>query len=241
MRRVSSEPIDDVMRALGHAFDRPELAVRALTHRSYAHEHGGLSTGHNERLELLGDALVGAAAAALLYAEFPDASEGELTRRRAELVCERGLVAIAMRLGVGPALRLGRGEERSGGREKPRLLSSAVEALVGAVHQDAGPARAIEIATRLLEPDLHTATGLRDYKTRVQELLQSRGQLAPRYVVTSTEGPDHARIFSVVLLSTEGDAGEREIGRGTGRSRSEAEQDAARAALSALGSLAEVA
>ncbi len=240
MRRVSREPIDEVMRALGHAFAQPELAVRALTHRSYAHEHGGLATGHNERLELLGDALVGAAAAALLYVEFPDASEGELTRRRAELVCERGLVAIAMRLGIGAALRLGRGEERSGGREKPRLLSSAVEALVGAVHQDAGPARAIEIATRLLEPDLHTATGLRDYKTRVQELLQSRGQVAPRYAVTSTEGPDHARIFSVVLVATEDDA-EREIGRGTGRSRAEAEQDAARAALSALGSLAEVA
>lgn len=239
---MSSEPIDDVIAALGHEFARRELAVRALTHRSYAHEHGGLKTGHNERLELLGDALVGAAAAALLFTRFPEASEGELTRRRAELVCERGLVAIAGRLGVGPALRLGRGEERSGGREKPRLLSSAVEALIGAVHEDAGPARAIELAARLLEPDLQAATGERDFKTRVQELLQGRGLSTPRYVVASADGPDHARVFSVaVLLAGENGQPDRELGRGTGRSRAEAEQDAAQRALEALASLAEVA
>lgn len=235
------EPIDELRRRFGHEFERPELFVRALTHRSYAHEHGGLQTGHNERLELLGDALVGAAAAALLYERFPEASEGELTRRRAELVCERGLAGIAGRLGIGPALRVGRGEERSGGREKPRLLASAVEALIGAVYQDAGPARAMSIAAQLLEPDLPNATGERDYKTRVQELVQSRGFPSPRYVVAAAEGPDHQRTFEVALLVADPADPDRELGRGTGRSRSDAEQDAARVALERLRALSEVA
>ena len=212
---------------LGHKFTEPEHLRDALTHRSFKNERPDLAPRDNERLEFLGDAILDLAASALLEARFSDAREGELTRRRADLVCERALAKIGDELGIGEALRLGRGEERSGGREKPRLVSSAVEAIVAAVYRDAGAVRALEIATELLEPQLdELAPGAHDHKSRLQELLQARGDPPPVYFVKSTEGPDHERTFFV-----EARVAEKPIGNGSGRSKLQAEQRAAANAL----------
>jgi ribonuclease-3 len=225
-----SEPAQRIEDALGHRFERPERLTLALTHRSFAHENRR-APGDNERLEFLGDSILGAAAAELLYAGFPEASEGELTRRRADLVCERSLAALAERLGLPEALLLGRGEEKSGGRKKPRLLASALEAIVGAVYADGGFAAAHAVAQRVLAPALEALAadaGAGDFKSRLQERLQAERKIAPRYELEGTEGPEHARTFRVVVLLE----GER-LGEGSGRSKLEAEQAAAAAALRA--------
>src|SRR5690606_38810918 len=148
-------------------------------------------------------------------------------RRRADLVCERGLAGLAEELGLGAALRLGKGEIRSGGRTKPRLLASALEAVVGAVSVDAGAPRAFDLARRLFEPRLHLGVpGETDYKSRLQELAQAERSATPRYHVESAEGPDHDRVFEVAV-SLGGDV----VGRGRGGSKLRAEQEAAKAAL----------
>ena len=222
---------------LVHEFADRARARLALTHRSWAHEHaareGGLGEGpdaYNERLEFFGDSLLGAAAAALLFERFPGAREGELTRRRADLVCERSLAHIATTLELGPLLRLGRGEERSGGREKPRLLASALEALIAAVALDAGTERALAVGRGLLEMEVdHAAPGALDFKSRLQEREQARGRPSPRYELKGAEGPEHARIFHVVIRDQDGGT----LAEGSGRSKADAEQAAARAALAA--------
>ncbi len=220
---------------LAHAFADRALLKLALTHRSWAHEHatreGGQGEGpdaYNERLEFFGDSLLGAAAAALLFERFADAREGELTRRRADLVCERSLAHVATRLELGARLRLGRGEERSGGREKPRLLASALEAVIAAVALDAGVETALDVSRGLLETEVeHTAPGALDFKSRLQEREQAEGRPSPRYEVTGGSGPEHARIFHVVIRDADGGA----IAEGSGRSKADAEQAAARAML----------
>ncbi len=228
---MTPEPDYDALgRALGHSFRDPLLLRDALTHRSFANEHPDRAPTDNERMEFLGDAVLAMSASALLWDRFPNASEGELTRRRADLVCEAGLADIARQLGLGKMLRLGKGEDRSGGRTKPRLLCSAFEACVAAVFLDGGLEAAMAAVRALLEPRVDApALGQRDFKTRVQELVQARGGSTPRYVVLDTSGPDHARQFHVSCVSDE-----RELGRGLGRSKLEAEQQAARAALEAL-------
>ncbi|MCB9619236.1 MAG: ribonuclease III [Sandaracinus sp.] len=215
--------------ALGHAFERPELLREALTHRSYRNERPRLAPSDNERLEFLGDAFLGMCVGKLLFDAEPDAREGELTRKRADLVCEGSLATIATELGVGPALRLGKGEDRSGGRDKPRLLASAFEALVGAVIADAGVARAWEVVAALFGPRLETATAERDHKSRVQELLQAAHGRTPTYRLVRADGPDHERTFFVELV-----LGDDVLATGSGRSKAEAEQVAAKAALEDL-------
>jgi ribonuclease III len=225
-----AEPAKAVAAKLGHAFRDPGILLTALTHRSYVHEHPEVATRDNERLEFLGDALVGAAAAMALEARFPMAREGELTRRRADLVNEGALASIATELGIGDALRLGRGEERSGGRSKPRLLASALEACIAAVFLDGGTEAAIGLATLLLTPRIDAqAPGERDFKSRLQEAMQSRGG-TPRYELERTEGPEHERVFHVAVAALDG----RTLARGSGRSKLDAEQAAAREALAVL-------
>lgn len=226
-----SEAISAVEARLGHKFRDRGLLDTALTHRSYVHEHPDLGAFDNERFEFLGDAIVGAAAATVLVERFPTAREGELTRRRADLVNERALAAIATELGIGEALRLGRGEERSGGRSKPRLLASALEACFAAIYLDAAIEPAIGIARALLAPriDAH-APGERDFKSRLQEGMQSRGEPTPRYELERAEGPEHARTFHVVVLRRDGSV----LARGSGRSKLEAEQSAADEALRSI-------
>jgi ribonuclease-3 len=225
------DALERLAAALGHRFADPRWLELAVTHRSYANERAAAASASdaaaldgrdNERLEFLGDAVIGLAAAALLTERFPAADEGELTRRRADLVSGPALARIARSLDLGPALRLGVGEERTGGRDKPRLLASALEACVGALHRDAGPLVALAAARRLLED--------RDPKSRLQERLQDEGRATPRYELAAEHGPEDPWRYEVVVRS-----GDETLGAGRGRSKVEAERDAARAALRALG------
>ncbi len=222
---------DAVGHALGHVFLRPALLEEALTHRSFVHEHAA-GARDNERLEFVGDAVVGLVVGTLLHEHFPDAREGELTQRRAALVSGPALARLAAELGIGAALRLGRGEERSGGRDKPRLLAGALEACFAAVYLDGGVDAAMAIGRPLFAPLLDAQSpGALDFKTRLQERLQASGRSAPRYEIVAADGPEHERAFHVALRIDGELAGE-----GRGRSKSEAEQQAARVALEASNS-----
>lgn len=226
-----NEPLDDAARALcrelGYSFADTGLLLDALTHRSFKNENPEVASTDNERLEFLGDAVVGLVVASMLYVRFPDADEGELTRRRADLVSEKGLTEVAETIGVGPAMRLGKGEEKSGGRSKPRLLSSALEACIGAIYSDGGAEAAFAAAQRVFEPRLHTsAPGRRDAKSRAQEWAQAHLGGTPSYRLLSSEGPDHQREFTVAL-----ELHDEEVTVGTGRSKVDAEQAAAEEAL----------
>jgi len=226
-----SEPLDDAVlrlcERLGYSFTDKGLLLDALTHRSFKNERPDVAAADNERLEFLGDAVVGLMVASLLYAQFPDSDEGELTRRRADLVSEKGLFEAAESIGVGDAMRLGKGEEKSGGRSKSRLLENALEACLGAIYLDGGADAAFEAARRIFEPRLHTsAPGLRDAKSRAQEWAQAHLGGTPSYRIVGTEGPDHDREFTVAL-----ELDEEEVATGTGRSKLAAEQAAATAAL----------
>lgn len=224
------EQIATVARALGYEPVDPRLLRDALTHRSYANERPRHAPRDNERLEFLGDSVVGLVVSTLLWERFPDAPEGELTRRRADLVCEPTLAEIARYVGIGEALRLGRGEQRSGGRDKPRLLASALEACFGAVYLEGGVEAAMRVGRGLFEGRIaQTPPGASDFKSRVQELVQSERGVTPRYRLLSTQGPDHARLFRVAIQ-----IGDEVLGEGEGRSKGEAEQAAAERAWERL-------
>jgi ribonuclease-3 len=225
------EPLDDAVlrlcERLGYSFADKGLLLDALTHRSFKNERPDIALADNERLEFLGDAVVGLVVASLLYVQFPDSDEGELTRRRADLVSEKGLFEAAEEIGIGDALRLGKGEEKSGGRSKSRLLASALEACVGAIYRDGGTDAAFAAARRIFEPRLHTsAPGHRDAKSRAQEWAQAHLAGTPSYRLVRAQGPDHDREFTVAL-----ELHDEEIATGAGRSKIEAEQAAATAAL----------
>lgn len=217
---------------LGYAFDDPKLLRRALTHRSHANESGE-DDRHNERLEFLGDAVVGLCVGAYLMASRPQAREGELTKLRAMVVSAPGLSRAARSLRLGDCLLLGRGEEQGGGRDKDSILSDAFEALIGAVFLDGGFDAARRVVQDQLIELVHAAERGeldRDFKTRLQEHLAAEGmQAPPRYEVVGERGPDHAKVFEVAVhLETD------ELGRAEGHSKKEAEQRAACSALEAL-------
>jgi ribonuclease-3 len=210
---------------------RPEIALRALRHGSYVHERrlAGELCGSNERLEFLGDSVLGLAVSVRCFERFPDAAEGDLTRIRASIVNSDALAQVARDLGLGALLLLGRGEDRTGGREKQSLLADALEAVVACVYLSCGLDAALAVLDRLLAPLFEAAvsgTLARDYKTELQERLQGSRRGAPVYTVLDAPGPQHARIFEVEVTAS-GVA----LGRGTGRTKKEAEQAAARAAL----------
>lgn len=215
--------------ALGYEFLDPDLARRAVTHRS-------ASGTHNERLEFLGDAVLGFAVADLLFTRFPDASEGKLTRGRAMLVRGDTLAGVARQLGLGAFLVLGPGEERSGGRERDSILAGAFEALLGAMYVESGYETVRETVERLfaepLEQVLRTGGARRDPKTRLQELLQARRLSLPRYRIVSEEGAAHRPHF---VVECEFDIEGASPARGEGASRREAEQRAAERALAEIG------
>lgn len=224
------ETLNSIQAALGHTFEDGRLLIDALTHSSYRNEKPTEVRSDNERLEFLGDAVLQWVVSALLWDHFPTASAGEMTRRRADLVCEEGLSRIALEVGLGAGLRLGKGEERSGGRNKPRLLASALEALVAAVYLDAGTEIALRVCQVLFTKAIEErAPGARDFKTRLQEMLQGSGRKLPNYEIKSTTGPDHARQYHVTI-SVEGEY----VAEGEGRSKLEAEQAAAERALALL-------
>lgn len=213
---------------LGHAFHKPALLRNALTHRSLANERPDIAPTDNERLEFLGDAVIGMVVAAQLYGRFPGAAEGELTRRRADLVSESALAVIARNIDLGEALRLGKGEARSGGREKPRLLASAFEACIGAIYRDGGIHAAYDVVDRLFAARVASSMlpGALDFKSRAQEWAQAHLKTTPTYRVLETSGPDHQRRFNAAIQIDNED-----VAQGQGGSKAEAEQEAARNAL----------
>ena len=216
---------------IGYSFKDRTLLTTALTHSSYARESGG--SEFNERMEFLGDAMLDAIAGEELYREFPGKGEGFLSRTRASLVCEKFLFEVAVHIGLGEHLRLGAGEEKTGGRNRPSILADAVEALIGAVFLDGGYEAARDVVLRLLADGLQDAREGRllvtDYKTALQELLQSEGVSTAgiQYVDAGQSGPDHDKVFTVHLMIN----GQTEA-EGVGKSKKQAQQEAARAALS---------
>lgn len=217
-----------LLSALGEQID-PELAVLAVTHRSFAHEAGGVPT--NERLEFLGDSVLGIIVTEYLFTTYPDVSEGDLAKMRSACVSQRALARVASELGIGSFLLLGRGERASGGTEKDSILSDTMEALIGAAFLSVGLERTRTMVLRLLGPTLANAAtagaGL-DWKTSLQERSAALGLGAPVYEVAST-GPDHARVFTAQVL-----VGGAVLGEGTGTAKKYAEQRAAELAFAVL-------
>ncbi len=219
---------------LGLAMTDLGLLDMALTHTSYAHElKGAVRPEHSERVEFLGDSVLSLVVSTYMYKNFPALAEGQLTKLRAHLVCEASLYECAKRLGLGELLLLGRGEELSGGRERPSILADAFEAVLGAIYLDQGLAVAERYLLQLLQKEIdHVCrNGIgSDYKTRLQEYLQRGGDADISYRLVDSSGPEHNKVFSCeVALS------QQAMGRGSGRSKKEAEQQAAKAALISLG------
>ena len=222
--------IKDLENALGYRFQNITLVQNALTHSSYANEHWHDSLRSNERLEFLGDSILGMVVAEYLYRTFPERPEGELTRMRADMVCERALAKVADRLDLGSHLLLGHGEEQGGGRTRASILADAVESIIAACFLDGG----MEAARKIIETFIlcNVPTGKltnADYKTAFQELVQRKKDQIITYRLVGESGPDHDKSFQVeVLLNGQ------VVGTGTGSSKKRAEQDAARTAMEAL-------
>jgi ribonuclease-3 len=216
---------------LGYKFRDAELLKTSLTHPSVAHEQG-THVQHNQRLEFLGDSVLGVILTRELYEKFPDLGEGPLTKARAQMVNRKTLASQGRRLGIGEHLILSRGEESSGGRERGSALADAFEAVVGAIFIDGGFDAAREFVLRNFNDafgELKVIPNLENPKGELQEMLQSQAAEAPRYLLASSSGPDHDRLFESIVQH----AGV-ELGRGTGKSKKEAESEAALAALKFL-------
>lgn len=223
--------MDSLEKKIGHSFRDRALLTTALTHSSYANENRGRGEC-NERLEFLGDSVLGMVVADALYRRFPELPEGRMTRLRAQLVCEESLHRVASELGLGEYVRLGRGEEHTGGRRRTSILADAVEAVIAAMYLDGG----LETAKAFIERQILSALDgagpvmrVEDCKTELQELVQKKSGQSLSYELLGESGPDHDKTFTS-QVSLNG----RPIGSGSGRTKKEAEQAAARAALEAL-------
>ncbi|QBX54190.1 ribonuclease III [Nocardioides seonyuensis] len=225
----SSDPAplstEALRKELGDPVLDPELLERALTHRSFAYENGQIPT--NERLEFLGDSVLGVVITETLYLAHPDFSEGRLAKLRAAVVNARALADVARTIGLGAHIKLGRGEETTGGRDKASILSDTVEAVIGAIHLSGGLDEAAKVIHLLFDPVMEAASSMGaglDWKTSLQELSASLGLGVPEYVIED-EGPDHAKSFVARVR-----VGDQLLGNGAGRSKKEAEQGAAETA-----------
>ncbi len=214
---------------LGYSFQDRALLENALTHSSYANENRSRGLESNERLEFLGDSVLGMVTADYLYRRHPDLPEGDLTRTRAALVCESSLVEVAGALDLGSYLKLGRGEDSGGGRERPSIRADAVEAVIAAIYLDGGIGSARKFIQRFILDRESEHSASRDYKTTLQELVQRTPGRNIAYRLVRESGPDHCRVFTMEV--TVGDA---VMGCGEGRSKKEAEQNAAKAAIEQL-------
>lgn len=215
--------------SIGYHFKNTALLSRALTHSSYANEYN-LSAGDNERLEFLGDSVLGFITAEYLFANHRDFPEGELTKLRAYAVCEKSLFAYAQEIELGKYLKLGKGEERTGGRERPSVLSDAFEAVIAAIYLDGGMDEAKKFVLRFVVPYVEAKPTFKDYKTALQEVVQQNHGEALEYVLVSESGPDHNKRFEIeVHLNS------NVLGRGVGGSKKKAEQNAAKEALELMG------
>ena len=222
--------IKDLEEAIGYRFRNITLLQNALTHSSYANERWHNSLMSNERLEFLGDSILGMLVAEYLYRNFPDRPEGELTRMRADMVCEKTLAAVANRIGLGKHLMLGNGEEQGGGRSRNSILADAVESVIAASFLDGGMEAALQFIQKFILVEvpvtkLHNA----DYKTALQELVQQKKNQVLSYTLVGESGPDHDKCFDVEVKLNG-----KVVGVGSGSSKKRAEQDAARAAIEAL-------
>lgn len=218
--------LQELEKAIGYTFHNIELLRVAVTHTSYANE-SKKGEKHNERLEFLGDSVLGVVVADYLFHEAGHLPEGQLTRKRASLVCEQALFGFAQQIQLGKYLRLGKGEERSGGRQRPSILSDAFEAVIAAIYLDGG----LESARAFILPFVTEGKPAgEDYKTRLQEVVQQNPEERLRYVVAGESGPDHDKHF-VVEVHLNSNC----IGRGEGHSKKIAEQQAARQALELMG------
>lgn len=217
---------------IGYQFKNWEYLKHALTHSSFINESKLEYSANNERLEFLGDALFDAVISDCLFHRLSHEEEGLLTKTRAVIVCERSLMECGLRVGIGNFLRLGKGEEQSGGRNRTSILADAMEAVIGAIYLDGGWEAVQQVILRLFHDTIEEAVGGKlysDYKTELQEKLQARGEVSIHYEIEREEGPDHSKTFYVKLL-TDG----KEVGHGAGRSKKEAEQHAAQTALETM-------
>jgi ribonuclease III len=229
MKEERRSRLAELEERLGWHFTDISLLDHALTHRSFINENADPALADNERLEFLGDAVLELTVSDMLMRRYPDHAEGSLSKMRASVVNEQPLAQMARRFGIGDHLLLGRGEEASGGRQKSSLLANAFESVVAAMFLDAGFDRTAAFVGRLFTPLIeegNISTVYRDYKTAAQERTQVLFREMPRYVLISATGPDHDKRFETCLM-----IGERVIATGTGRSKKEAEQQAARTAL----------
>lgn len=222
--------IKDLEAAIGYRFQNIQLLQNALTHSSYANERWHNSLLSNERLEFLGDSVLGMLVAEYLYHNFPNRPEGELTRMRADMVCEQTLAAAANRIGLGSHLLLGHGEEQGGGRKRNSILADAMESVIAACFLDGGMEAALKVVQQFILVEvpvnkLHNA----DYKTKLQELVQQKKNQILSYKLVGQSGPDHDKQFDVEVSLNE-----QVVGSGSGSSKKRAEQMAARSAIEKL-------
>jgi len=221
----------ELERKIGHSFKNRALLLTALTHSSYANERHDAACVSYERLEFLGDSILSLVTAEFLYSHEPALPEGRMTRLRAELVCEASLHKTALELGIGPCMRLGKGEEHSGGRERASILADMVESVIAAIYLDSGmdKARSFIMEKILKDAQLGESHRIADYKTALQELVQKKSDSSISYELINESGPDHNKLFTFRVL-----VNGTEAGQGSGRTKKEAEQMAARQALEEL-------
>ena len=215
-------------KTIGHSFRDISLLELALTHPSYALAN---KCKDNQRLEFLGDAVLEICVSRVIYHRFPKLREGQLTRKRAALVCEDNLARAARRMGIGSFLKLDRGEEIVGGRENPSILADTMEAIIAAVYLDAGMEAAAALVDLAMDDYKTPEKGDRDAKSALQEYLQALGEETPTYEIIAQDGPPHARVFTARVLRADG----TQLGMGTGPRKQRAEEAAARMAMAALG------
>lgn len=233
---MSSPQGDILFSRIGYSFREPSRFLQSVTHKSFVNEHKSQAPEHNERMEFLGDAVLDFVITDLIMERFTALSEGDLSKIRASLVSEATLAEVAREIGLGKYLRMGKGEDRSGGREKNSILSDALEALIAAIYMDSreteGVAAVFASIARLFGDRIahvRSAQKVFDFKTELQEIVQKRHKERVNYKIVAEEGPDHAKVYEVAVYIKE-----REFGRGRGRSKKESEQEAARIALDAL-------
>jgi len=219
--------INNLQKKIDYYFNDPALLIKALTHSSYANEGVKKDSASNERLEFLGDSLLGMTVALLIFNSKPELSEGQMTKLRAELVCEKSLAEIALELDLGAYILLGRGEKNTGGQKRPSILSDTLEAMIAAMYLDGGYVPVEQFVTRIFIPRItNPDKSITDYKTVLQEVIQCKPGQTLIYEVTGEQGPDHDKYFTVdVKLNSQ------KLGTGEGKSKKRAEQEAAKAAI----------
>lgn len=228
--------MEHLEKKLGYVFKSKKLLEKALTHSSYSNENKSYKKVNNERLEFLGDSVLGIVVSRYIYKELPNYPEGDLSKLRAQVVCEDMLNRIALKLGIGKFLVLGKGEEATGGRVRKSILADAVEAIIAAIYLDGSLEDAERFILNILKENIHVLVKrkvISDYKSHLQEYFQSKdSNYKIKYIVSNEEGPDHDKTFYIDLL-----VNKKKFGSGSGKSKKIAEQNAAKKALIKLGEL----